>query len=176
MLAYVFWHWPAPEVDAARYAETLVAFHRVLASVPSPGLRGSRVYEVQGAPWVPVPRAFEDWYLLDDFTALGALNEAAVSGARREPHDSAARLAAGGHGGVYRMLAPALRRPSPTTTWCSKPAGVPYAEFLSKLPLAETWQRQMVLGPAPEFCLVGKDAAAALGGIAVAARPIYRSP
>src|SRR5512133_1924602 len=128
MLAYVFWHWPAPAVDAARYAESLVAFHRALASAPSPGLRASRVYEVEVAPWLPVARAFEDWYLVDDFAALGALNDAAVSGARREPHDAAARLAADGHGGVYRLLAPARGGALPRTTWCSKPAGAPYPE------------------------------------------------
>jgi hypothetical protein len=176
VIAYLFWHWPAPGVAAARYTEALVAFHRALASSPPPGLRGSRVLEVEDAPWLPVPRAFEDWYLLDDFAALGALNDAAVAGARRDPHDAAARLAGGGHGGVYRLLTP-LRDPvSDRVTWCSKPPGVPYPEFLATLPEAETWQRQLVLGPAPEFCLVGIDATAALGGRAVAARRIHASP
>ena len=78
MLAYVFWHWPDPSVDRARYAEALVAFHRALAWRLPAGMRASRVYEIEGAPWVPVPRAFEDWYLVDDFTALGVLNDAAV--------------------------------------------------------------------------------------------------
>lgn len=173
MLAYLFWHWPAPTVDAARYAESLVAFHRALASSAPPGLRGSRVYEVEAAPWLAVPRAFEDWYLVDDFAALGALNDAAVSGARRDPHDAAARLAGGGHGGVYRLVAPGTGSALDRTTWCSKPAGVSYPEFLPRLPAGETWQRQMVLGPAPEFCVVGVDAAAALGGVAVAARRIH---
>ncbi|WP_242342847.1 hypothetical protein [Anaeromyxobacter terrae] len=176
MLAYVFWHWPAPTVDAARYAESLVAFHRALASTPPPGVRSSRVYELEAAPWLPVARAFEDWYLVDDFAALGALNEAAVSGARREPHDAAARLAGGGHGGVYRLLAPARGGTLPRTTWCSKPGGASYPEFVAQLPPGETWQRQMVLGPAPEFCIIGVDAAAALGGVAVAARKIHASP
>src|SRR5512135_2820049 len=129
MLAYLFWHWPSPAVDPARYADALVAFHRSLAAAPPPGFRGSRVYELAGAPWVPVARAYEDWYLLDDFAALGALNDAAISGARREPHDAAARLAAGGQGGVYRRLAEARAGAGPWTTWCAKPAGVPYPEF-----------------------------------------------
>ncbi len=178
MLAYLFWHWPAPTVDAARYAESLVAFHRALASDAPPGLRASRVYEVEGAPWLAVPRAFEDWYLVDDFAALGALNEAAVSGARRGPHDAAARLAGGGHGGVYRLVAPGGQGEGvlDRTTWCSKPDGVPYPEFLARLPPGESWQRQLVLGPAPEFCVVGVDAAASLGGVAVAARRIHASP
>ncbi len=176
MLAYVFWHWPAPGVELARYTEALVDFHRALASAPPPGLRGSRVFEVELAPWLPAAHAWEDWYLLDDFTALGALNDAAVAGARRGPHDAAARLAGGGHGGVYRLLVPSRGPASDWTTWCSKPPGVPYPAFLATLPPAETWQRQLVLGPAPEFCLIGTDAAAVLGGRAVPARRIHASP
>jgi hypothetical protein len=59
------------------------------------------------------------------------------------------------------------------TTWCSKPAGVSYAEFVTRLPDGETWQRQLVLGPAPEFCIIGTDAAAALAGLAVATRAVF---
>ena len=151
MLAYVFWHWPAAGVDPARYAEALTAFHRTLGAAPPPGMRGSRVFAVEAAPWIAAPSGFEDWYFVDDFTALGALNEAAVSGPRREPHDAAARLVAGGAGGVYRQVSPgsgAVDR----ATWLYKPAGVSYDDFLARLPPAEIWQRQMVLGPAPEFC------------------------
>lgn len=177
MLAYVFWHWPDPSVDRARYADALVAFHRALAWRLPPGVRGSRVFEVEGAPWVPAGHALEDWYFVEDFTALGVLNDAAVSGARGGPHDDVARLAAGGAGGVYRLRAPSRGGPTlDRTTWCSKPPGVPYADFLARLPPAEVWQRQLVLGPAPEFCLVGVDALAALGGVAVAARRIHASP
>jgi hypothetical protein len=176
MLAYVFWHWPSPTVEAARYAEALAAFHRSLGASPPPGMRGSRVFEIEAAPWVPVARAWEDWYFVDDFAALGALNDAAVSGARRAPHDAAAQLAAGGHGGVYRLLT-ALRDPSvPRTRWFSKPAGLAYPDFLARLPEGELWQRQMVLGPAPEFCIVGTDVAASLGGVLLSARPIRSSP
>ncbi len=175
MLAYVFWHWPTPAADPERYAEAVVAFHESLAASPPAGFRGSRVHEVAAAPWVPVARAWEDWYLVDDFAALGALNEAAVSGARRGPHDAAAVLAAGGQGGVYRLLT-ALREPTaPRTTWCSKPAGVAYPDYLARLPPGEIWQRQLVHGPAPEFCVVGADAAATLGGVALATRVVYLS-
>jgi hypothetical protein len=154
MLAYVFWHWPTPTMDVAHYTEALLAFHRALLSAPPAGMRGSRVFLVDGAPWVPVERAFEDWYFVDDFAALGALNEAAVSGARRDPHDAAARHAAGGAGGVYRRLstAPGV---ADRASWLSKPPGTGYAEFLGRFSGGELWQRQMVLGPAPEFCLLG---------------------
>ncbi len=155
MLAYLFWHWPRPEVDPGQYADLLLAFHRALSASPPPGYRGSRVLEIAGAPWVPVPAALEDWYFVDDFSALGALNEAAVSGQRRDPHDGAARLALGGAGGVYRRLREGPAAAPSVVTWFGKPAAIGYPEFLAQVVPAELWQRQLVLGPAPEFCLLG---------------------
>lgn len=155
MLAYLFWHWPRSDVDPGRYADALLAFHRALLANPPPGYRGSRVLEVSGAPWVPGATALEDWYFLDDFAALGALNEAAISGRRREPHDGAARLVEGGAGGVYRRLREGPATPPAWVTWFGKPAGIAYPEFLAQVPPVELWQRQLVLGPAPEFCLFG---------------------
>ncbi len=175
MLAYVFWHWPAPGVDPGRYVDALLDFHRALAAAPSAGLRGSRVLAVERAPWTPVERAFEDWYLVDDFAALGALNEAAVSGPRREPHDGAARLAAGGAAGVYRRLC-AGPRPWDQVTWISKPPGMSYADLAARLPAAETWQRQMVLGPTPEFCLLGVGPPPGIEGRTLAVRALYEGP
>ena len=175
MLAYVFWHWPTPGVDVGRYVEALLEFHRALAAAPSPGLRGSRVLTVERAPWTPVEHAFEDWYLVDDFAALGALNEAAVSGKRREPHDGAARLAAGGVAGVYGRLS-AGSRPSNQETWLSKPPGMSYADLAARLPAAETWQRQMVLGPTPEFCLLGGGTPPGIEGRTLAVQVLYEGP
>jgi hypothetical protein len=153
MLAYLFWHWPRPDVDPGRYLAALRAFHAALAASPPPGYRGSRVLEVTGAPWAKVPRAFEDWYLVDDFTALGALEEAAISGRRREPHDGAARLALGGTGGLYRRRAEGDLAAPTRASWFGKPDGAGYDAFLAQVPAGELWQRQLVLGPAPEFCL-----------------------
>jgi hypothetical protein len=155
MLAYLFWHWPRPDVDPGRYADALLAFHRALATSPPPGYRGSRVLEVSGAPWAPVPAVLEDWYFVDDFAALGALDQAAISGRRREPHDGAARLALGGAGGVYRRLREGPASAPDRACWFGKPAGMGYPELLAQVPTAELWQRQLVLGPAPEFCLLG---------------------
>jgi hypothetical protein len=157
MLAYLFWHWPRPEVDPGRYSDALLAFHRALSSAAPPGYRGSRVLEVVGAPWVPGPVAFEDWYFVDDFAALGALNDAAVSGQRRDPHDGAARMALGGAGGIYKRVREGPPGVLVRTSWFGKPQGTSYSTFLARIPPAELWQRQLVLGPAPEFCLVGAD-------------------
>ena len=44
--------------------------------------------------------------------------------------------------------------------WFSKPPGTPYDDFFRSLSASAEeaggglWQRQMVLGPAPEFCLL----------------------
>jgi hypothetical protein len=178
VLAYVFWHWPREGTPAALYTEGLVAFHRSLAASPPPGFRGSRVLEVEGAPWLPVARAWEDWYLVADFAALGTLNEAAVSGSRRAPHDGAARLAGGGAGGVYRRLGEGTASATARACWLAKPDGVPYPAFLPGLPPppAEVWQRQLVLGPAPEFCVLGGEAPRdASGLIEVPVKAVHQS-
>ncbi len=172
MLAYVFWHWPAPDVDRVRYAGSLAAFHRALRAAPPEGFVGSRVREVRGAPWVPAPLAFEDWYLVEDFAALGALERAAVSGPRRAPHDGAARLARGGTAGLYGRLREGAAG-ADRVAWFAKPAGMPYPDFLARVPPAELWQRKLTLGPAPEFCLAGGNPPAdAAGAITLEVLPV----
>jgi hypothetical protein len=177
-LAYVFWHWSAEAAPA--YVERLGAFHRALASDPPRGFRSSRSFHVAGAPWLPRGAGFEDWYLIDDFAALGSLNEAAVAGSRRDPHDRVAALAAGGSGGVYALKSGRTGAEN-QARWFGKPSGTSYQALFERLePLvAEAsgalWQRQMVLGPAPEFCLRSPDAVSLppeLQALAVTCRPV----
>ncbi|UGS35423.1 hypothetical protein [Capillimicrobium parvum] len=148
MLAYVFWHRPAPGVVAADYEAPLDAFHHSIG-VPSAW------FAVRGLPWIPDGGdGYEDWYLVDDFTALGELNERAVSGPRQVPHDAAAAAAAWGIAGLYL-----LKRGEPRldgvrfAAWRAKPAGVTYDAFEASLPGRAAWQRQMTLGPTPEYVL-----------------------
>lgn len=143
-LAYVFWHRPAPAADRTRYEHGLRAFHDALE------LPGSRTFRLDRSPYEDHP-AYEDWYPVEGWAELGALNERAVSGARREPHDAAAAAAGSGSGGVYRQLQQGDEHD--TVTWWSKPPGVTYADAIPELLRtgASVWQRQMVLGPAPEF-------------------------
>lgn len=160
MLAYVFWHWRRPEVDRAAYVALQRAFHAALAAAPTPGYHRSFSVELAGAPWAADGgEAYEDWYLVDDFAAFDALHEAAVTASRAGPHDAAAAVAAGGVGGVYRV-----RRGTPAeaprhAAWFAKPAGMSYEELAKTLaPVIEEsggvlWLRQLVLGPAREFCL-----------------------
>lgn len=163
MLAYVFWHWPEPSVSRDAYEAALVRFHRALAEARLPGVRDSVACRVEGAPWLPDGGAgYEDWYRVEGFADLEMLNEGAVTARSREPHDAVARLAAGGTAGLYRLAGGDPGSPaSPHATWLAKPAGTSYAAFFATLagwtaePGWSLWQRQMTLGPTPEFCLLG---------------------
>ena len=160
MLSYVFWHWKKPEVSAAQYEADLARFHRALAFNPSPGFSRSYTMAIRGAPWANhATDAYEDWYLLTDSAALDPLNEAAVSGHRQAPHDSAAAGAAGGTGGLYRLRIGVPTEAPRFAYWFAKPAGMSYTDLFDALrpTVHETgavlWGRQMTLGPALEFCL-----------------------
>lgn len=149
MIAYVFWHRAAPRSDG--YEERLVAFHAALAAHPPAGFRGSRAFRLDGAPWLGGEGTpYEDWYLVESWAALGALNTAAVSGARALPHDAVAALSREGQGGVYAPLHGAEPLAG-EVSWLAKPAGTSYAEFHAQLAGRPVWQRQMVLGAAPEY-------------------------
>src|SRR5262245_65282880 len=171
LLAYVFWHWKQAEITASNYENRQRAFHAALAAVPSSGFLGSFSVSLAHAPWAAGGgEAYEDWYLVQDFGALGFLNEAAVSASRAAPHAAAAAVVAGGAGGVYGLRhGTALRQPQ-YAHWFHKPEGTPYSELFAQLaPVVDQvhgalWMRQMVLGPAREFCL---HAAAPVSGLAV---------
>ena len=155
-LAYLFWHWPSGDADRAGYEQRLRDFHGALE------LPGSRTYRLERAPYEgALPHPYEDWYPVPDWQALGELNERAVSGARKTPHDAAAAQAAHGAGGVYGLIQahpPSAGAPVATAHWLAKPEGMPYALFHEELaatvPDATVWQRQMVLGPAPEYAVL----------------------
>ena len=160
LLAYVFWHWKQAEITATDYENRQRAFHAALAAAPSSDSLGSFSVRLSHAPWAAGGgEAYEDWYLVQDFGALGLLNEAAVSASRAAPHDAAAAVAAGGVGGVYGLRCGAALRQPQVAHWFSKPAGMPYSELFAQLaPVVDQvhgalWMRQMVLGPAREFCL-----------------------
>jgi hypothetical protein len=161
VLAYVFWHWPLPELGRREYENRLRDFHRRLAKLGVSGFLESQSFRFQGAPWINVSGdAYADWYLVDGSAALDPLNEAAVTGAQAS-HAHVAAMAGGGAGGLYRRLSGtgdlAAAR---VESWLTKPKGAAYAELYGRLrpfterESVELWRRQMVLGPTPEFCLV----------------------
>lgn len=160
MLAYAFWHWRRPDVPAERYESHQRSFQSALAEHPPRGFKSASTVRLSGAPWAAGGNdAYEDWYLVRGMRDLEQLNEAAVTAARRDPHDAVAQLAAGGVAGLYGLKA-GVPLPIPIlATWFAKPAGMAYPALLDGLgPLVSAtrgalWMRQMVLGPAPEFCL-----------------------
>jgi hypothetical protein len=162
MLAYIFWHWPYPQIDTADYERDQLAFQWTLARAGPTGFRESAVYRIAGAPWLPAGRAvYEDWYLVDDFGSLGPLNDAVVAAVAQAAHDQAAAGAEAGAGALYRLRSGQPRLDTALlATWITKPRDLTYADFDARLaeslvgPAASLWRRQMVLGPAPEFCLL----------------------
>jgi hypothetical protein len=182
MLAYVFWHWPAEGVEQAAYEAAMVGFQTSLNRYKPEGFISSAVLGLARTPWSGKPRPiYEDWYLVKDFASLGLLNDGAVNATNKPPHDGVATRVEGGAGGVYRLKAgapdfAAMRR----AHWFSKPAGLPYAEFYSGVPAGDVvgqWERQMVLGPAPECCIFtdGRQVSVpkAENAIAIDAEPVW---
>jgi hypothetical protein len=154
VLAYVFWHRPDPGAGAAAFEARLTAFHAALAAHPPAGFMGSAALRVQQVPWLPGDGpAYEDWYGVEDWTALGSLNQAAVHGARAEPHDAVAARAAAGAGAVYGLVDGPPVLDAVRASWLAKPPGHDRDAFHATLtgPGRSVWMRQMVLGPAPEY-------------------------
>ncbi|HEX6688350.1 MAG TPA: hypothetical protein VF085_06760 [Solirubrobacterales bacterium] len=151
MLAYVFWHRPGEGVDVATYEQAQRAFHTAIKLE-------SACFRVERLPFAK-DGGYEDWYLVEDWAALGELNARAVDSAREGTHDRAAALAAGGWGGLYESVRGPAKIPK-GTEWLDKPRGEPAAEFVASLPHESVWRRQLVLGPAPEFCCAAPENAA----------------
>ena len=151
-LAYVFSHRPADGVDVADYETALKRFHASLAGSPTVGFLGSSTFRTGDR--------YGDWYLVDSSAALDFLNEAAVSGARTQPHDVAARMAVDFAGKLYGLSAGESLAETGFEIRFSKPAGMGYADLYDRMrhytigPSASLWRRMMVLGPPPEFCLI----------------------
>lgn len=143
MLAYVFWHRPGDGVDSADYEQGLRAFHSEL-DCPSGSFRLEQLPFGTGG-------GYEDWYLAEAWAALGQLNETAVDARRRTAHDRAAAGTARGWGGIYELIRGEPQIPA-GTAWFDKPLGEPSEDFIASRPEETIWRRQMVLGPAPEFC------------------------
>jgi hypothetical protein len=164
MLAYVFWHRPAPGVAPEAYVALLDRFQRSLAARPPAGFVHSACFAAPAPNWLGEEPAFEDWYVIEDFAALGVLNEAAVGRGHLSAHDAAARAAGEGTGAIYRLIegSPALEHVS-VATWIDKPRGVPSPLLAALLgdgmdgERAGLWQRQLAIGPAPEYCVLAAE-------------------
>jgi hypothetical protein len=175
VLAYLSWHRPAPATDAPAYERALEQFHRSLAHRPPSGFRGSATFRVTELPWLPSPHdgsppagaGYEDWYLLDDWAALGVLEEAAVSQGHVSAHDRVASLSGAATGAVYRFLEGyAGLDEGLVAVWVARASGHEHASLSALLgdgmdPAVDgLWRRCLGIGPAPEFCLLASEACA----------------
>jgi len=175
VLAYIFWHRPLDACAIDAYERAQVVFHRSLARTPPVGFHGSAVFRIANLPWPWSAAAaqerlppddgpgYEDWYLVEDYTALGVLNEAAVGRGHRTAHDAVANRFGAGAGGLYGLLE-GLRPPplaeASLAVWVARPPGSRQRALGDLLGdgidprHASLWRRQFVFGPAPEYCLL----------------------
>jgi hypothetical protein len=145
LLAYLFWHRPRPGVEQLEYEEAQRQFHALLEVA-------SACFRLERLPFDERP-GYEDWYLVENWQELGELNTAAVDARRKAGHDRAAAMALDGWGALYASLRGPARIPD-EARWEHKPRGESTADFLEGIDAAvAVWQRQMVLGPAPELCI-----------------------
>jgi hypothetical protein len=172
MLAYVFWHRPLDEAAVEAYEHAEIAFHRSLAHAPPTGFQGSATFRVAGLEWFE-GSGYEDWYFVEDYTALGVLNMAAVGHGHRTAHDGIAHRFGSGAGGLYGLIeghpplgpGPGSFGEESAAIWVARAPGIErrgLGELLGDgmdAQHASLWRRQLVFGPAPEFCLLTGDRA-----------------
>jgi hypothetical protein len=119
VLAYLSWHRPAATVEIDAYEQALEQFHRSLAHRPPCGFRGSAALRAPQLPWLAAAAdagaepgrahsvqagGYEDWYLLDDWAAVGVLEEAAVARGHHGAHERIASRAGPATSSIYRLL------------------------------------------------------------------------
>jgi len=162
VLAYVFWHRAAASVHEEDYERALVRFHRSLSENPPAGFCSSLTLRAPELPWLAGDGlGYEDWYLVENWTALGVLEAAAVSRGHAGAHESAARAMGTGTGAVYRLLEGAAKlEDAHAAVWVTRPGGAAALEITDLLgdgfdpERTSVFQRSLVLGPAPEVCLL----------------------
>lgn len=165
MLAYVFWHRPHASAPPEQYEAACARFHRSLAARPPGGFGASACLRAEELPWLgDGGPGYEDWYLVEDYAALGVLNEAAVARGHQTPHDAAARLMAEGTGAVYRLIDGFPRFDLVGVAVWITPAPGKFEVVFEDLLVdgveageASLWRRQLALGPAAELCVLASE-------------------
>jgi hypothetical protein len=172
VLAYLSWHRPAPAVERASYERALERFHRSLAHSRPSGFRGSVAFRAASLPWLlsdggELPEddaGYEDWYLVDDWGAVGVLEEAAVAHGHVTAHDEVASRSRDSRGAVYRLMEGHARLDETrVAVWVTRSPGHEDPSLGALLgdgmdrDLGGLWRRCIGLGPAPEYCLLASE-------------------
>jgi hypothetical protein len=161
MLAYLFWHAPSAGVEPRDYEAALLDFLDDLARAPPAGFASCATYRIPHVPWLANQAGYEDWYFVASSDALDALNEAAVAPQRWDVHAAIASKMGPGHGGLYRHLyGDPQPRDGTRAAWLTRPRGIRFEPPLREAidgskGFLSCWRRQMVLGPADEFVVIG---------------------
>jgi hypothetical protein len=164
MLAYVLWHHRRTAALSGVYEAGLAAFHEALRHGEIPGFIGSSTHVVSKLPWLAHSPSHEDWYIVDDWDAIGRLNDAAIIGAHKTPHDLTAHSAIVDGGAIYRLRAGTCALQATSALWFNKPPRIAYWVLMEMINHdlcaggSGLWQRQLALGPSPEFCILGPSA------------------
>jgi hypothetical protein len=171
VLAYIAWHRPAREVDSSAYEQAIARFHGSLAHSPPSGFVGSAAFRAAELPWLRArgissepAGGYEDWYLLDSWSAIGVLEEAAVAHGHLTAHDAVASRADVSTGAIYRLLEGHTRlADARVSVWVTRGRGQKHPSIEALLgdgmdpATAGLWRRCIGLGPAPEYCLLATE-------------------
>ena len=169
---------------AAAFEQALERFHRSLAHRPPSGFRGSAAFRARGLPWLGHDvgagsasagagsdsadagsvSTYEDWYLVDGWSAVGVLEEAAVARGHQSSHEAVAAITGATKGAIYRLIEGLPRvEQAPLAVWVKRAPG--HAPVTVEDLLADgvdrdavgLWRRCLGLGPAPEYCLLAAE-------------------
>lgn len=161
MFAYVFWHVRPDRVDVKTYEDAMSGFGRALRNQKIDGVIDNSSYWVDKVKWVEAP-GYEDWVWVDELSVFERLNERAVTGPMEQPHDKIAQMTKhGGYGSFYYLIDGQRKTLGDSRVfWLSRPRGIQWRDVMPKIIASATtevsvWRRFMVLGPAPEFAIVG---------------------
>jgi hypothetical protein len=171
VLAYIAWHRPAREVEPAAYEQAIARFHGSLAHSPPSGFAGSVAFRAAELPWLTARGGssgeidgYEDWYLLDSWSAIGVLEEAAVAHGHLTAHDAVASRADVSTGAIYRLSEGHTRlADARVSVWVTRGRGHEHPSIEALLgdgmdpATAGLWRRCIGLGPAPEYCLLATE-------------------
>jgi hypothetical protein len=171
VLAYIAWHRPAREVHTSAYEQAIAHFHSSLGHSPPSGFAGSVAFRAAELPWLTAPgdtrepfAGYEDWYLLESWSAVGVLEEAAVAHGHLASHDAIASQAEVSTGAIYR-LSEGHARPADArvSVWVTRGRGHDHPSIEALLgdgmdpATSGLWRRCIGLGPAPEYCLLATE-------------------